>query len=68
MWVSGVWTAPEPATVVLNYPASFSCVSRGEADITWSYNGNEVASTSSDYSDSNWLTIATFKIGKMMLL
>ncbi|XP_063684716.1 hemicentin-1-like isoform X2 [Bolinopsis microptera] len=62
VFVRGIWEAPEPVLVVLDYPATFQCVSRGEAEITWSYGEVEMASSSSEYGESNWLTIASLTI------
>ena len=59
----GIWESPAPVSVVLNYPTTFRCVSRGEAEITWTYGDIELESSSSNYSDSNWLTIASLTIG-----
>ena len=61
----GLWDTPDAATVVLGREAVFTCVSRGEATVTWLYQDGVMASTNSSYSDSNWLTIATFHTGTM---
>ncbi|KAL5269701.1 hypothetical protein ACHWQZ_G003234 [Mnemiopsis leidyi] len=62
VFVRGIWESPAPVSVVLNYPTTFRCVSRGEAEITWTYGDIELESSSSNYSDSNWLTIASLTI------